>query len=87
MKFLSDRTVCEELMVFDRRSSTLVVFSVQKMLPWLQVWHTISISDPTSMYGSLGKALQGYFWPAGNYNNMIQFDILGNTRICFLAKG
>lgn len=68
VKFLSDNTVCEELIVFDRLSSMGLWFSVQKTLPWArEVWHTISTLDPASMYTSLGKTLPVVlFWPAGN---------------------
>lgn len=70
VKFLSDRTVCDELIVFDRLLSTGLLLSVQKILSWThEVWHTTSISDLTSMYISLGTTLQVFScWPAGNGN-------------------
>lgn len=57
--FLSDRTACEESTAVDRLSSTGRLARVQKTLPRVHdVRQVIWVSDPTSMYTSLGKTVQ-----------------------------
>lgn len=81
VKFLSDRTVCVELMVLDRLSFMCLLSSVQKILPRMhEVWHTTLVSDPTSMYWSLGTTRQVLSCrPAGNNNAH------WSSLICFLV--
>lgn len=89
VKFLSVRTVCEELMVFDRVSSMGLLFSVQKTLPGThEVWHTTSVSDPYLMYWSLGTTLQVFAcWPAGtkSWNRVKGLVSLSRSNTCHQA--